>query len=809
MNPATVKVTAQLLLTLARSKFLRRVVIAVGLVWAVLIATIMLVPLYVGSSVGSRLQMVSAAACAGTPGFPVPVSLVGSSGGGVAVRIATWNTRRDNSTGQILSGLRGIAAEGADVIGVQELTPESRRRTVRAAMTRMGWGMSTGNNAVPIFYRRARYELLAQDSVKVFGVERIEPGVAGTAIGPKLIQWVQLRNRRSGAAFFAANHHLVPAIDKRGRPDPRSPKRLRLARLQLSAAAALADGLGRAGPVLITADWNIDARADARVKDRIWPYVALGQHGLASNWRVLGHPRGRGTHGGGSRLIDYVMSRGVRPVQQRILTRSGSDHAAVLVTASTRAGNSSAALTTTPNPTPDRLVVPGSEPGGSLTLTGEQVSNAAVIIAEGRRHKIPQYGWVVALAAALQESGIRNLSHGDRDSEGMFQQRPGAAWGTPGQIRDPRLATRAFFGVASHTDNRGLVDIAGWQQMTVTEAAQAVQGSGFPTAYAKWEPAARSIVQQLSDGVTAGPNSEPLVCGTDTDAAMGGNCSPSGSPAEQGLTRDALLALRCVRGQFPQITTFGGVRADSLPDHPSGRAVDFMIDNYQTAAGNAYGWQVARWLKDHRVELGVSYVIFDAKIWTVARDREGWRDYQPGYTSQVNDSSMHRNHVHVTVFGDQGTGFRDQPVMPPGAWTMPLPAGSYRVGCAYGCYSGHGGQDFPAPSGTRVLATTTGVVTRSAALRDRNGTYVSYGNLIVIKSAGDMEFYHAHLQRRIAKPGDQVQAGQLIGYTGHTGNVRPAGEAGAHLHYEIRVDGQPVNPMPILRQKGLTWDAEP
>ena len=186
----------------------------------------------------------------------------------------------------------------------------------------------------------------------------------------------------------------------------------------------------------------------------------------------------------------------------------------------------------------------------------------------------------------------------------MFQQRPRSGWGTPRQIRDPQLSTRAFFGVATHTDNRGLVDIAGWQQMTVTEAAQAVQVSGFPTAYAKWEPAARSIVQQLGDGVTPGPNSEPLVCGTGRDAAMGGDCSPSGSPAEKGLTRDALLALRCVHGRFPQITTFGGVRADSLPDHPSGRAVDFMIDNYQTAAGNAYGWQVARWLKDHRSRAG-------------------------------------------------------------------------------------------------------------------------------------------------------------------------------------------------------------
>src|SRR5687768_10386941 len=98
MDLVTLKATAQLLATLVRSRFLRRVIIAVGLVWSVLIGTVMLLPLYWGATVGSRVQMVSAAACAGTPGFPVPVL---GNGGGVAVKIATWNTRQDNSTGQI------------------------------------------------------------------------------------------------------------------------------------------------------------------------------------------------------------------------------------------------------------------------------------------------------------------------------------------------------------------------------------------------------------------------------------------------------------------------------------------------------------------------------------------------------------------------------------------------------------------------------------------------------------------------------------------------------------------------------------
>ncbi len=149
----------------------------------------------------------------------------------------------------------------------------------------------------------------------------------------------------------------------------------------------------------------------------------------------------------------------------------------------------------------------------------------------------------------------------------------------------------------------------------------------------------------------------PLLCGTGQDAQLG-DCPPTGSPAEKGLTRDALLVLRCTKAKFPSLTDFGGKRPDPLPDHPSGRAVDIMIPNYTTAEGQAFGWQVAHWLKDNRQALGVQYLIFDAKIWSVERHAEGWRPYSPGYTGSINDSSLHRNHVHVTVYGDAGTGFQ-------------------------------------------------------------------------------------------------------------------------------------------------------
>ena len=80
----------------------------------------------------------------------------------------------------------------------------------------------------------------------------------------------------------------------------------------------------------------------------------------------------------------------------------------------------------------------------------------------------------------MQESTLLNVDYGDRDSLGLFQQRPSQGWGTDAQIQDPVLASKAFYGVATHTSNPGLLDISGWQSMSVTQAAQAVQRSALP-----------------------------------------------------------------------------------------------------------------------------------------------------------------------------------------------------------------------------------------------------------------------------------------------------------------------------------------
>jgi hypothetical protein len=127
-------------------------------------------------------------------------------------------------------------------------------------------------------------------------------------------------------------------------------------------------------------------------------------------------------------------------------------------------------------------------------------ANAALIVQIGRQDGVDDYGLIIALAAAAQESGLRNVRYGDRDSLGLFQQRPSTGWGTPDQVLDATYATRAFFGGANNPNKgrtRGLLDIPGWHTMSVTQAAQAVQISAFPDAYAKWEVSARSWLTQV------------------------------------------------------------------------------------------------------------------------------------------------------------------------------------------------------------------------------------------------------------------------------------------------------------------------
>jgi LysM repeat protein len=144
---------------------------------------------------------------------------------------------------------------------------------------------------------------------------------------------------------------------------------------------------------------------------------------------------------------------------------------------------------------------PAAAPGGVTLLNAEMEANARVIISVGQGLGVSEYGIVIALAAAMQESSLRNINYGHLDSLGLFQQRPSSGWGTAAQLTDPAHAAKLFYGGPSNPNKgvtRGLLEISGWQSMTVTQAAQKVQISAYPDAYAKWETSARFWLADLT-----------------------------------------------------------------------------------------------------------------------------------------------------------------------------------------------------------------------------------------------------------------------------------------------------------------------
>ncbi|HZZ46322.1 MAG TPA: C40 family peptidase [Pseudonocardia sp.] len=148
------------------------------------------------------------------------------------------------------------------------------------------------------------------------------------------------------------------------------------------------------------------------------------------------------------------------------------------------------------------------------TLSSEQRRNAEVVIGVAKGMNLPPRAWLIGLATAMQESGLRNLQYGDRDSLGMFQQRPSQGWGSPSQVTNPVYSSTKFF--------QHLAQIPGWEQLPITAAAQAVQRSAFPDAYARWEGLAARLVAVLA-GVA-----DPTGCGV------------GGIQLSQGVVRAAL-----------------------------------------------------------------------------------------------------------------------------------------------------------------------------------------------------------------------------------------------------------------------------
>lgn len=208
---------------------------------------------------------------------------------------------------------------------------------------------------------------------------------------------------------------------------------------------------------------------------------------------------------------------------------------------------------------------------GAGDVTVEQADNAATIAGVGLALGMPDHAVTVALATALQESGLRNLTGGDRDSAGLFQQRPSQGWGTYPQVTDPVHAATAFYDkLRSEPD---------WPTLSVTQAAQLVQRSATPEAYARWEPVARSLARALT-----GEDPAALTCHHLALAVPGADVARLAA-AELGTAR--------LSGRQPQ----------------------------------ARGWALATWLVAHAARLGLDTVSYDGHRWTA--EGGGWNTGGP------------------------------------------------------------------------------------------------------------------------------------------------------------------------------------
>jgi hypothetical protein len=275
--------------------------------------------------------------------------------------------------------------------------------------------------------------------------------------------------------------------------------------------------------------------------------------------------------------------------------------------------------------------------GHLVELDLAQSRYAALIAAISVQRGMPARAATIALATAYQESDLRNLEYGDRDSVGLFQQRPSQGWGTPDQILDPSYAANAFYDALAQVD--------GYESMPVTEAAQEVQRSGFPEAYADHEQDARVLASALT-----GNSRAAFWCTADDDRD-----ADSAALDGAGLTERAAEVRADLARTFGDLPLGGfqpgGVRDGHMEGsaHYDGRAIDVFVRPI-SEDNKRRGWAIAGYLVAQADRLDINTVIFDDRVWRVSSSGDGWQDYRVPSGSQGDRRILeHRDHVHVDV----------------------------------------------------------------------------------------------------------------------------------------------------------------
>ena len=224
---------------------------------------------------------------------------------------------------------------------------------------------------------------------------------------------------------------------------------------------------------------------------------------------------------------------------------------------------------------------------GTVTIDNSQAGNAATITAVAQARGLPTRAAIVAIATARQESKLRNLDYGDRDSLGLFQQRPSQGWGTAQQIADPVYASGAFYSA--------LVNVSDWQSLPVTEAAQKVQRSGYPDAYAQWE----SMATVLASAFTGSPDAS-LTCSFDAASV------PVETPGSDGLTPRATAVGTALEHAY-------GSGESAAPQYThSADGLTLVIGAGSAQAQRGY----ALWAVAQAQALNVERVAYADQVWT-------------------------------------------------------------------------------------------------------------------------------------------------------------------------------------------------
>ncbi|MFF1422609.1 hypothetical protein [Streptomyces sp. NPDC058280] len=243
-------------------------------------------------------------------------------------------------------------------------------------------------------------------------------------------------------------------------------------------------------------------------------------------------------------------------------------------------------------------------------MSPEQAANAATISAVGTTRGLPERAVTIALATALQESTLRNLDHGDRDSLGLFQQRPSKGWGTAAQIQDPVYSAGQFY---DH-----LAKVPGYSRLPLTVAAQRVQRSGFPQAYAKHEPDATLLAAALT-----GRSGASLTC----SAPNGG-----GVPGDPAKVRAALVRA------FGSEVLPADAAADGAGAPRAAAEVSVPVAAMTGADGGGQGarrgWELAHWAVAQADALRIDEVSYAGRVWSAKEAHRGWRKAGGGTTEQ-------------------------------------------------------------------------------------------------------------------------------------------------------------------------------